>query len=444
MIGTLLSQENGDDLGEHEGELGEKAAPKITVSNIREYSAQIQDLPLQVVWCEESYICDLLNAGCDLPEAPGLYTATQVPRSRRHPEVAQKVNDFHLQYAEHYGKFCPHDQCGNPENPLPSGSVCLCQCIAQGLTLNLGQEPGTGGEAGVEWYKEAQHIKLCLNHVLRLHVPDIPEWNYFQVIGGGGLCDVGFCAVGSWADVQRGLDKMPQESLCVFISNLDITTSMPTWDWIDRHRLPVVERAARGPAGDVAADEEDLEKAFRVEVPVLERMPLPGGWSDVDVSLTFPAESDPDKMSLFQRRVVKGLKEYKDHYWWTNPMSGKRHWIEYSDSDEVEERERTKGEGEEEMSMESRAKMHRCLTIKAKGNDRYKEGKFEAALELYREALVAFLHPQSAAEKTRAGKDTGCLLAFQNVVSNYAQASLKLQRFEEVVTAATQIVGVHL
>ncbi|KAK3289259.1 hypothetical protein CYMTET_3303 [Cymbomonas tetramitiformis] len=280
-----------------------------------------------VVWCEESYICHLLNAA---PEAPGLYTATQVPRSRRHPEVAQKLNDFYSNTFECNRKYCIHAQCGNQEDPLPPGS------------------------AGVEWYKEAPHLKLRLNHVLRLHVPDIPEWKYLQVIGGGGLCEVGIRVVGSWTD----LNKLHKECLYMFVSNFDPGTSIPTWDWIERHRLPVAERAGRGPAGDVAADEEDLEKivvpqfcrarlytdgkglkrhptmrehaylhlAARACTQMLreqrrvshgagtgdaakyspfqfrvERMPLPGGWSDAAVALTFPAESDPDKMSGFQR-----------------------------------------------------------------------------------------------------------------------------------------------
>ncbi|KAK3239643.1 hypothetical protein CYMTET_50444 [Cymbomonas tetramitiformis] len=362
--------------------------------------------------------------------------------------------------------------------------------------------------AGVEWYNETPHLKLRLNHVLKLHVPDIPEWKYVQVIGGGGLCEVGITVVGSWAEVQREdhLNKTPKECLYMFVSNFDFNTSISTWDWIERHRLPVAERAVQGPAGDVAADEEDLEKVvtpkfcrarlykdgkglkrhptmqeyaylhlaaractqmlreqrlvshgagtgdaakyspfqFRVEVPVSERMPLPGGWSDADVALTFPAEGDPDKMSYFQRRSVKGLQGKKEYYWWTNPMSGRRYWNKCPESDDEKESTEAEGEGEEEMSMESRVKMHKCLTIKGKGNDKYKEGEFEAALELYQEALDTFPHAQTEAEKKRAAKDVGFISAFQNLVSNSAHALLKLQRFEEVVKATTRLVGRHM
>ncbi|KAK3264982.1 hypothetical protein CYMTET_26311 [Cymbomonas tetramitiformis] len=130
LIGTLKS--HCEDWAPEEG------APEIISRNIRQYSAHIQDLPLQVVWCEESYICHLLNAA---PEARELYTATQVPRSRRHPEVAQLLNDLHSDTFEYNRKYCIHGQCGNQEDPLPLGSVCLCQCIAQveGMTPKLGR-----------------------------------------------------------------------------------------------------------------------------------------------------------------------------------------------------------------------------------------------------------------------------------------------------------------
>jgi len=336
--------------------------------------------------------------------------------------------------------------------------------------------------AAVAWHRAQPWLTVRLNHVLRVECPWSPEWKYVHVIGGGGNCVPGMYIVRSVSELDREDD--PQRKLRGGIDGLycwaqDGAASDYTWEtlnFIEDNNIPIVSGAGDpDPAGRVVPTfhrynmgkppektsvwlPSVAEMAYLQAACVAVRLAIDRGMLrsppdhhygdyrqfyplDAEVEISDPivppgSARSPAMCNNRVRVVFPCVTDAAEAAALLSPLQK----VVIADAAHAGEVLRDKDSykptpAQGSLTRTEQECMYEGLALKGEGNEAFKIGDFERALQLYTTALSRL--PKGADTSTNEGVSGG----WQNVQSNLVTTLVKLERWAEVCAAATVMVG---
>ena len=387
---------------------------------------------------------------------------------------------------------CREEQLWSPHvrATLPTGP-CRCEGIISVLDRCSKKEIAFKRlyAAAARFYRTKPWLHLRISHTMRMVVPALSKKPRFvTVIGGAGQCDLGLWVCDEWENVQharffdelgpnqvlRGLrvnfSTVPCESSLADLAfieecNGDVEILDPDADLYSQSVYPVfceVHMQFPGPMhslGDEAYDRklvysqhiakiEDLQWLYiglHAAADALEKklfLPVEGHASSgdfrvyhsfkdlplalpkllaktntdaFDAKVSFPPLEDPMDLPHDHRRTVGPPRP------------------EGKEAEEAVAKALKQAKAEEGQQV-----LYEAMKLKATGNELYRRGQYEKALELYTRTLGAM--PRIEEIKL---KDEQWQFSYRNVLSNRAMALVKLKRWEEVLEDTDKVIDKH-